>query len=666
MDVEEALDRFEQAWRRGEPPDIGGFLTRAAEQSLDQATRQEMLEEFVMVDLWHRWRQAGGGRTVAARASAAEETRNVPESTRSLPVRPRLEDYVRQYPDLGPLEQVSPAVIGEEYRARQRWGDRPGHDDYLARFRRQAPLLGQLLSAIDRELAAETTASRVVCPSETKPFAPEMSVPAAEGRRPPPTRIGKYHVVGVLEEGGQAEVYRAVHPTLCKELVVKLGRNPTGAGPMAADKLVAEGRLLAELRHPNLAAVYDLDFYEDRPFLVMEYVRGRNLRQYARELRYAPGEAALLVAKTARALGVAHVQGVIHQDVKPGNIIIDEAGEPRVIDFGLARLRPAWGEEPEEAGAISGTVQYMSPEQARGDFENIDPRSDVFALGAVLYFLLVGKAPFADKTVLDSLDRARQCDFDASALRKAGVPRPLEAICLRAMQADRSNRYASAEQMAADLHRFVARPRRLKIALAAVASLILVSLVAVGARAVLSSRADTQQSVPRTIEPIDAATDILGRPLRHDFLLEFEILGQRAGGGNKIVLSEGQRVAFRVEAERNCYLGVWHVDQQNVVTQLFPNEHDSDHFLPAGRRRTIPGEMEYAITVTASEGQEYLYVAASTQQWEAPLGQQHGPYVVFATPEELARWRNERGMILDKDRSPAVSEQLLLLDVRPE
>jgi serine/threonine protein kinase len=598
--------------------------------------------------------------------SAEEETRNVQESTKSLPVRPRLEDYVRRYPELGPLEQVSPAIIGEEYRARQRWGDRPAHDDYLARFRRQAPLLEQLLSAIDRELAEDPTASAAIGPPETRPVGPEMSAAEIGGRRSPPKRIGKYHVVGVLEEGGQAEVYRAVHPALSKELVVKLGRNPTGAGLREADQLVAEGRLLAELEHPNLARVYDLDFHQRRPFLVMEYVRGRNLRQHAREHRYAPGEAALLVAKTARALAAAHVRGIIHQDVKPGNIIIDEAGEPRVIDFGLARLRPAWGEEPDEPGTISGTVQYMSPEQARGEFQNIDPRSDVFALGAVLYFLLVGKAPFVDKTVLASLDRARQCDFDASALRKARVPRRLEAVCLRAMQADPADRYASAEEMAADLDRFVAGPRRLKIALAALAGVILASLLALGTRAVLSSRPDTQPSPPQTVEPIDAAMDILGRPLRNDFLLEFEILGQSGGSGNKVVLTEGQRVAFRVEAERDCYLGVWHVDQQNVVTQLFPNQHDSDHFIPARRARTIPGEMEYAITVTASEGEEYLHVVASTQQWEAPLGSQHGPYVVFATPEELERWRDVRGMILDKDRSPAVAEQLLLLDVRPE
>src|SRR5439155_1826266 len=144
-----------------------------------------------------------------------------------------------------------------------------------------------------------------------------------------PTAIGKYLVLGPLDRGGQAQVFRAIHPTLHKEVVIKLSRQIVGAGAADRDHLLAEGRLLAELDHSHLARVYDLDVYEDRAFLVMEYVRGRTLEQYARQEKPSPRQAVLLVARVARALAVAHRRGVTHRDVKPKNIVIDEGGEPR-------------------------------------------------------------------------------------------------------------------------------------------------------------------------------------------------------------------------------------------------------------------------------------------------------------------------------------------------
>ncbi|OHB81459.1 MAG: hypothetical protein A2V98_02790 [Planctomycetes bacterium RBG_16_64_12] len=678
MDVETVLDQFERAWHRGEPPDIHEFLSPPAGPSADPADRQRLLGELVMVDLWYRWRHAkrgkgvrnllperpGGGyaQKVPDPFSRPDEETWRPEASRSpLPECPLLEDYVLEFPEMGPLEEVPVVVIGEEYRARKRWGDQPPTcEGYVARFPAQAPQLRRALPLIDEDLSAQAKASHAPTTSRAGDTLAE-TIDHLPGDRPapPPAKIGKYHVVDMMEQGGQAQVYRAVHPALSKELVIKLSRGTMQSGPMGMDQLIAEGKLLAELDHPNLARVYDLDFHENRPFLVMEYVRGRNLRHHASEHQYLPAEAAMLVAKIARALATAHARGIVHQDIKPGNIVIDESGEPRVIDFGLARLRPAWVEVPDEPEGISGTVQYMAPEQARGETQRIDPRTDVFGMGAVLYFLLVGRAPFADESILASLEHARRCDFEASALRRAGVPRPLEAVCLRAMQAEPADRYASAEAMAADLDRFVGRPRRWKRALGAAAGLVLVLLLAASVWMMRSDEPGKTYSVSEA-----SGTDLLGRPLRHDFGLKFEVLGHAFDNAGEVVLTEGERAVFRIQSDRDCYVGIWHVDGENVVTQLFPNDHDRDHFVSAAQPRTIPGEMEYAIRVTASEGREYLHVVASTLKWEAPLGEQHGPYVVFATPEELDRWRQVRGMILDDDRSPAVAEQLVLLTVR--
>ena len=193
----------------------------------------------------------------------------------------------------------------------------------------------------------------------------------------------------------------------------------------------------------------------------MEYVHGRNLEDYARDEPVTPRRAAELVAKLAGALAMVHRRGIVHRDIKPRNILIDEAGEPRLIDFGLARLRNAWSDP--FATSWGGTLAYMAPEQARLEHDRIGPRSDVFGLGAVLYFLLTGRPPFAGADQEETWDRARRCDFDAGALRAAGVPRRLERICRKALAADPADRYATAEEFGRALGEFLRRPARLAV-----------------------------------------------------------------------------------------------------------------------------------------------------------------------------------------------------------
>ena len=202
------------------------------------------------------------------------------------------------------------------------------------------------------------------------------------------------------------------------------------------------------------------DFHDDRPYLVMEYIRGRTLDQLAREGRLKPRRAAALLAKVAGAAEHAHRQGIFHRDIKPKNILVDESGEPRLIDFGMARLCHAYADDPGQSG---GTFAFMAPEQARiespEEQQKVGPRSDVFALGAVLYDLLTGEAPFPGRNWRESMDRARRCDFDRKALDDPRVPRDLRGICLKAMAADPADRYPSAEALQKALNRFVDRPK---------------------------------------------------------------------------------------------------------------------------------------------------------------------------------------------------------------
>jgi serine/threonine protein kinase len=275
-----------------------------------------------------------------------------------------------------------------------------------------------------------------------------------------PVAIGKYVVVDLLDWGGEGEVYRVINPDLGKELVLKLARHPAdGDEP---ESLVKEGKVLAELDHINLVRVFDSGLHDGRPFLVMEYVHGRNLEDYVRNGPVTPRRAAELVTRLAGALAMVHRRGIDHGDIKPRNILIDEAGEPRLIDFGLARLRSAWADP--FATTWGGTLAYMAPEQARREHDRTGTRSDIFGLGAVLYFLLTGRPPFVGETAEEILDRAQHCEFDAGAMRAAGVSRRLQRICLKAMAADPADRYATAEEFERALKWFIEAPRRMGIA----------------------------------------------------------------------------------------------------------------------------------------------------------------------------------------------------------
>jgi serine/threonine protein kinase len=256
------------------------------------------------------------------------------------------------------------------------------------------------------------------------PLLDEGEAGSTPDEEPLPAAIGKYLVVGRFDDSGQAEVYRVVHPQFQQERVLKLAKAPVG--PDGRSEIVEEGKIMVELEHPHLIRVYDLDFLDDRPYLVMEYIRGRNLEQYAGEKPLSCRQAATMVAKVAGAAGFAHRRGIVHRDIKPRNILVDERGEPRLIDFGMARLRTVWSDDRKEPDG--GTFAFMAPEQARIDSpeerRKVGPRSDVFALGATLYFLLTGQAPFAGQSWREAWDRARRCDFDPGALNDRSIPLP--------------------------------------------------------------------------------------------------------------------------------------------------------------------------------------------------------------------------------------------------
>jgi serine/threonine protein kinase len=350
-------------------------------------------------------------------------------------------------------------LVYAEYALREAAGEVPCLDEYFERF-------PQLRDRLRRQIAVHASLMQSVqSAGDTIPCAPPAGEPDV------PDRIGKYRVLAFLGTGGQARVYRAFHPDLAKEVVVKLSTAALDE-EAAGQALRTEGRVLAALDHPSLARVYDFDVHEGRPFIVMEHIAGQTLEQYARR-QPTPAEAAGLVAAVARAVAAAHRRGVVHQDVKPANIIIDAGGRPRLIDFGLVQLASAV--EPR----CFGTLAFMAPEQVRGQAGTADHRTDVFGLGATFYFLLTGKAPYEGNSVGEVVERAVRGDWDRAALRDRRIPRRLAAACARAMAAAPQDRYPSAEALAADLEAAATRGGRLlrRAALAA-AVLVLAGVVA--------------------------------------------------------------------------------------------------------------------------------------------------------------------------------------------
>lgn len=267
-------------------------------------------------------------------------------------------------------------------------------------------------------------------------------------------RIKGYELFEELGSGGMGVVYRARQIEARRLVALKVldrGLVPPGD---SIERFFREGRIVASLDHPGIVRLHDIGSDRGHPFFVMELIEGRSLEAVAREGPLPAEVAAPILTRTARAIAYAHERKVIHRDLKPSNVIIDAQGEPHVTDFGLARQLDA------SAGLTRtrqnlGTPAYMAPEQVSGGQAPPEPRGDIYSLGAMLYHLLTGRPPFQADTLEAVL--LQVVDRDPVALRRLNpnVPRDLEAICLKCLEKEPSQRYPTAAALADDLDRFL-------------------------------------------------------------------------------------------------------------------------------------------------------------------------------------------------------------------
>jgi tetratricopeptide (TPR) repeat protein len=440
------LWRFEEAWQQGRQPSIEDYLPPG-----DVAA----LAELVHIDLERRLK-------------AGEKV--------------RVEDYLKRYPALVGDPGAMLALVGTEYEQRRRHEPGLTPAEYYPRFPQYAAQLRQRLEQsppapaappdLDDPRARQATASPAA--------APDGAVQGPQGMGPWPRP--RYRPLRFHARGGLGEVLVALDEEFGREVALKCIQEPFADDPESRRRFLREAEITGRLEHPGVVPAYSLAQDEQgRPCYAMRFIQGETLqdacRRFHHEDRPDPGARVLALRQllsrfvaVCNTVAYAHARGVLHRDLKPSNIMLGNYGETLVVDWGLAktldRTEGAQGAtgpptEPDAAagdtrtGQTLGTPPYMSPEQAEGNWDAVGPASDIYSLGATLYTLLTGESPVRGEAS-EVLGRVRRGDFPAPRQRTREVPRPLEAVCLKAMALEPGDRYPTALALAEDIEHWLA------------------------------------------------------------------------------------------------------------------------------------------------------------------------------------------------------------------
>jgi WD40 repeat protein/tetratricopeptide (TPR) repeat protein/tRNA A-37 threonylcarbamoyl transferase component Bud32 len=369
--------------------------------------------------------------------------------------RPLIEDYLAAV-DESRRAALLEELLRVETELRRRAGEKPNAEVYRSRF----PSSDALIDAIFGRQPGRSEASDDRPDSMTTAPVVADSELGGDGETDPApgTRIryfGDYELIKELGRGGMGIVYKARQLSLNRPVALKMIRSAALASEDELRRFQNEAEAVALLDHPHIVPILEVGNHDGQRYFSMKLIGGSSLDKTLAAYTADPNSAARLLQKAALAVHHAHQRGILHRDLKPANILLDEQGEPYVTDFGLAK-RVQGDSELTYSGSIMGTPAYMAPEQASGRRGAVTTSSDVYGLGAILYALLTGRAPFGGDSIDETLEQVRSDSPAPPSKINPRVPRDLEVICRKCVEKEPARRYASAQALAEDLGRYLA------------------------------------------------------------------------------------------------------------------------------------------------------------------------------------------------------------------